>query len=418
MFVSVFLPAYLIGRNPAVKIICVSYAQTLASKHARDFRRVLEADWYQKTFPSTVIVKDAEELIETTMGGARLSTSIGAAMTGFGGDIIIVDDPMKPDEAPSELAREKVIRHFREVLYSRLNNKVDGCIILVMQRLHEDDLTGHLLRDGGWKSLALPAIAIVDERIELGDGRTHHRHVGDVLHSSREPLSVLEDLRRNLGGAQFEAQYQQSPIPPSGNMVKTEWLKFYQQQPIRQNSIVTQSWDTAMKGDTKNDYSVCTTWLDRAGHHYLLDVFREKLDFPSLIKAVVSQHQKHHPDATLVEDQGSGTSLIQQLKSQHGISIIARRSKDDKETRLSVVLPMFEAGDISFPIDSPWLPGLLKELFGFPRAKHDDQVDSVTQYLLWARDRRNFVFEAEFFHESAPTEHDIVGLMQRLRPGW
>ena len=182
MFGSVFLPAYLLGQNPAVKIICVSYAQALASKHARDFRRLVEADWYRRIFPATVIAKEAEEMIETTMGGARLSTSIGAAVTGFGADFIIIDDPMKPDEAPSELAREKVIRHFREVLYSRLNNKIDGRIIVVMQRLHEDDLTGHVLRDGGWKSLVFPAIAVVDESIDLGDGRTHDRRVGDILH--------------------------------------------------------------------------------------------------------------------------------------------------------------------------------------------------------------------------------------------
>ena len=201
---SVALPALILGSNPSAKIICVSYAQSLASKHARDFRRILEADWYRTIFPGTIISKEAEDLIETTMGGARLSTSIGAAMTGFGGDFIIIDDPMKPDEAPSELARDKVIRHYREVLYTRQNDKVKGCIIVVMQRLHEDDLTGHLLRDGGWKALVFPAKAVADESIELGNGRVHERQAGDVLHAAREPISALEDLRRNLGSAGFE----------------------------------------------------------------------------------------------------------------------------------------------------------------------------------------------------------------------
>lgn len=413
IILSVALPAFILGKMPSAKIICVSYAQSLASKHARDFRRILEADWYQAIFPGTVIAKEAEELIETTMGGARLSTSIGAAMTGFGGDFIIIDDPMRPDEAPSELARDKVIRHYREVLYSRQNHKVQGCIIVVMQRLHEDDLTGHLLRDGGWKALVYPAIAIVDETIELGNGRTHERKVGDVLHPAREPLSTLEDLRRNLGGSGFEAQYQQSPIPPGGNMVKQEWVRNYRRPPARHNVRVTQSWDTALKGDTANDYSVCTTWLDQAGHHYLIDVFRAKLDFPALVKTVFAQQQKHTPDAILVEDQGSGISLIQQLKSGYGVFAIPRRSKDDKETRLSVVLPMFEAGQIFVPEDSPWLPDLLKELYGFPRAKHDDQVDSITQYLIWARDRGSFVFEADFGPEGgAPSPSDMVGSMR------
>lgn len=416
IILSVALPAFILGKNPCAKIICVSYAQSLAAKHARDFRRILEADWYQAAFPLTVIAKEAEDLIETTMGGARLSTSIGATMTGFGGDFIIIDDPMRPDEAPSELARDKVIRHYREVLYSRQNDKVRSSIIVVMQRLHEDDLTGHLLRDGGWKTLIFPAIAVVDETIELDNEDMHDRKAGDVLHPAREPMSALDDLRRNLGGAGFEAQYQQSPIPPSGNMVKREWLRSYRQLPSRHNARMTQSWDTALKGDAANDFSVCTTWLEQAGRHYLVDLVRERMDFPSLLKSVVTQRDKHRPEAILIEDQGSGTSLIQQLRSSYGLPSIPRRSRDHKETRLSVVLPMFEAGQIVLPEDSPWLPDLLKELYGFPRTKHDDQVDSITQYLIWARDRTSPSFEADFgYHYGAPSPSEMVSSIRGLR---
>jgi predicted phage terminase large subunit-like protein len=380
---SVALPAFVLGHNPAARLICVSYAQPLAAKFSRDFRRILDSDWYKRIFPLTVVSKDSEDIMETTAGGARLSTSVGAVVTGFGASTIIIDDPMKPDEAPSQAARDRVIRYYRETLFSRLDNKVEGVIILVMQRLHEDDMAGHLLRDGGWTHLNLPAIATEDAIIELGDGTTHARPMGDVLHPAREPQTALDELRRNLGSAAFEAQYQQAPVPEQGNMVRREWLRNYHTSLDRTGMKIAQSWDTALRGDPRADYSVCTTWGERNGQHHLLDVYREQLGFPALIKAAVSLYQQHRPDAVLIEDQGSGTSLIQHLRAQHKIYAIGRRSKDDKPTRLSTVLPAFEAGKVLFPQDAHWLPKKLTELFGFPLGRYDDQVDSISQYLGW-----------------------------------
>ena len=225
-----------------------------------------------------------------------------------------------------------------------------------MQRLHEDDLTGHLLRDNGWTHLCLPAIAGAEEEIVLGDGRTHVRHVGDVLHPEREPHSALDELRRNLGSAAFEAQYQQSPVPADGLRIQREWLRSYD-FPLDPSGLrIAQSWDTALKGDPRADYSVCTTWGERNGQHHLLDVYREQLDFPELIRAVVSLHRQHQPNAVLIEEQGSGISLIQTLRAQHAIWPIGRRSKDDKETRLMAVTPMFESGQVRSPVDAPWFP--------------------------------------------------------------
>ena len=410
---SVALPAFILGHNPGERLICVSYAQPLAAKLSRDFRRILDSEWYHRVFPQTIISKDTEEMLETTLGGARLSTSLGAVVTGFGAGTIIIDDPMKPDEAPSQATRERVIRYYRETLFSRLDSKVEGAIILVMQRLHEDDLTGHLLRDNGWTHLCLPAIAGAEEEIVLGDGRTHVRHVGDVLHPEREPHSALDELRRNLGSAAFEAQYQQSPVPADELRIQREWLRSYD-FPLDPSGLrIAQSWDTALKGDPRADYSVCTTWGERNGQHHLLDVYREQLDFPELIRAVVSLHRQHQPNAVLIEEQGSGISLIQTLRAQHAIWPIGRRSKDDKETQLTAVTPMFESGQVLLPVDAPWLPALLHELFGFPNGRYDDQVDSITQYLGWARDRSSCVFEADFGYGDHPAAEDIANAMLR-----
>tara|TARA_R110002124_G_scaffold169755_1_gene337351 strand:+ start:2447 stop:3937 length:1491 start_codon:yes stop_codon:yes gene_type:complete len=396
IMISIAYSAFMLGHNPEVKLICVSYAKDFAEKLGRDCRTVMQSDWYQRLFPRTIITKATADLIETSSGGARLATSIDGVVTGFGADTIIIDDPIKPNEAFSTQALANVLRYYRETLFSRLNSKVNGVIILVMQRLHEDDLAGHLLRDGGFHHLCFPATAVEDEKIELGGGRFYLRPAGEVLHAKREPESALNESRRNMGSAAFEAQYQQNPIPASGNMIKNEWLKTYPASLDQTGMKITHSWDTALKGNSSADYSVCTVWGELNGFHYLLDVFRKKLDFPELIKAVVALYQRSVPHAVLIEDHGSGISLIQQLRSQYDIHAIGRRSKDDKETRLSIVLPMFEAGQVVIPNEAPWRSDLLHELFGFPLARHDDQVDSISQYLGWARDSSSRLFKADF----------------------
>lgn len=387
LFASVSLPAFLLGQNPSARLICVSYADTLAAKFSREFRRVLDSGFYRSLFPAILVSKDTEGILETTAGGARLSTSVGAAVTGFGAGMIIIDDLINPADAFSQAARDRAWRFYRETLYSRLDSKRDGVIVVVMQRLHQDDLAGHLIDGGGWNHLNLPAIATIDEVVPLGGGRTYMRKTQELLHASREGQAELDEARRTLGSSAFEAQYQQSPISDKGNMVQRDWIQFLDVIPQRESGRVIQSWDTALKGDARADYSVCTTWLEIGGKHYLLDVFRKQMDFAELLKAAVKLYGDVRPDGLLIEDQGSGTSLIQQLRNDHGIHAIARRSKDDKVTRLSTVLPMFEAGQVVLPKESLWLAALLHELLGFPTVRHDDQVDSITQYLAWAREQ-------------------------------
>lgn len=252
-----------------------------------------------------------------------------------------------------------------------------------MQRLHEGDPTGHLFAQGGFRLLSFPAIAVADEDIPLGGGRIHSRKVGDLLHPARESQKTIDDPRRKMGNSNFEAQIQQSPIPAAGNMLQAKWILTYPAGADRTQMKITQSWDTAIKGDPKWDFSVCTTWGELNGRHYVLDVFRKQMDFPELLKAAVALYHQYRPSAVLVEDQGSGSSLIQQLKSGYNIYAIDRRCKHDKVTRFSNALPLFEAGQVLFPDVAPWGAELRRELLGFPNTKHDDQVDSVSQYLGW-----------------------------------
>src|SRR5262249_27818952 len=169
---SVALPAYLLGHNPTKKIICVSYSDDLAAKFSNDCRAVMRSSWYQRTFPRTRIdkAKDTEAEFRTTERGYRLATSVGGTLTGRGGDIIIIDDPIKPQDAQSKPVRDKTIQWYENTLLSRLDDKVHGAIVLVMQRLHLDDLAGHLLERGGFEHLCLPAIAESRQSIQLGNG--------------------------------------------------------------------------------------------------------------------------------------------------------------------------------------------------------------------------------------------------------
>ncbi|HEV2079102.1 MAG TPA: phage terminase large subunit [Allosphingosinicella sp.] len=319
---------------------------------------------------------------------------------------------MKPEEGWSAAAREKVIRYYRETLMSRLDSKLHGVIVLVMQRLHVDDLAGHLLRErpGKWAHLNLPAIAPGDRTIELGGGRTHLWKEGEVLQLEREPHPVLDDLREEQGSLVFEAQWLQEPAPEGGLFVKKGDVIFYERQPSLAMGQIFQSWDTALSGDSSACYSVCTTWLRIGNQHFLIDVFRERLTFPDLLRAAKDLYQAQRPEAVLIENKGSGMSLIQQLRAETGMTAVGLTPDKDKLTRLVTVLPMFQARQVLMPAEKPWLPALLQELHGFPGTRYNDQVDSISQYLNWAREQSYGEFSYDFGYSPAePDEPSDVG---------
>jgi predicted phage terminase large subunit-like protein len=233
----------------------------------------------------------------------------------------------------------------------------------------------------------LPAIA-EDEEIPIGPGTLHFRKAGTALHPARESLDTLARQRLAMGSLDFAAQYQQAPVPAEGAMIKRSWLRYFAAAPTRDsNDVVVLSWDTAMKANERADYSVCTVWLNRGETSYLLDLYRERLDFPDLKRKALALHERWRPTATLVEDKGSGTALIQELRAAR-LPVIACETRGDKEMRMSAQSARFEAGAVLFPSDAPWLNDLLAELLAFPASRHDDQVDSISQALEWAQQYR------------------------------
>jgi hypothetical protein len=310
---SVFFPAYVLGHRPNTKILCASYSGDLAIKHANDCRAVMRWERYRRLFPETRISveKNTELELMTTSRGGRYATSVGGTVTGRGGNIIILDDPMKPDDGLSDALRQRAIDWFQQTLLSRLNAKRDDAIIVIMQRIHVDDLVGVLLEQGGWYHLDLPAIADCDQDIPIGYGKIHRFAAGDVLDPIREPREVLDQMKASMGSMAFSAQYLQRPIPAEGNLIRREWLRYYTVAPqAASEDLVVISLDTAMKATEIADYSVGTVWLMKGETYYLLDLVRGRFDCPTLRRQVLQLKQRW-PDATiLIEDKGSGTSLM------------------------------------------------------------------------------------------------------------
>jgi predicted phage terminase large subunit-like protein len=383
---SVAFPAFVLGLDPSRRIICASYSGELAKKHSNDFRAVLDSSWYRSIFPGTRVgpFKNNETEIELTARGFRLATSVGGTLTGRGGNIIIVDDPLKPDDAFSETKRLGANQWFTNTLLSRLDDKRTGAIVVVMQRIHMDDMTGFLTgQSDEWEVLNLPAIADHDCIVPCWGGTPHHRKAGEVLSPEREPLNVLEALKMMIGSDAFYAQYQQMPVPPGGAMIKRHWIVRYKDLPPPSERLLTlQSWDTANKGGPQNDLSVCTTWvLARGMRWYLVDVWRGRVDYPALKERVEALAKIWNVRRVLVEDAGAGTMLVQELRSRVP-GIIAVKPQGDKASRMAVASSQFEAGQAMLPERAPWLADLESELFAFPGSKHDDQCDSISQALL------------------------------------
>ena len=417
---SVCLPAYILGHDPTKQIICASYGQDLADKLARDCRTIMTSPFFRNIF-GTRLRQTALHDFVTEQGGFRLATSVGGVLTGRGADIIIIDDALKPDEAVSDVVRNAVNQWFDHSLCSRLNSKKDGAIIIIMQRLHEDDLVGHVLRQKGWEVVSFPAFAEAEEthQFQTAYGRfKHQRRVGDVLHPEREPREVLDTLRRSMGEYNFAGQYQQSPAPLGGGMVKVEWFKRYSEHDLPTSfDKIIQSWDTANKPTELADYSVCSTWGIKNKRIFLLHVLRERMAYPDLKRAVRRQYEVHRPDVILVEDKASGTQLIQEL-IEEGVHCVQRvKPERDKVMRMHAQSASIENGFVYLPVDAHWLPEYLHELTAFPRGKYDDQVDSTSQALGWFKQADpNILLYYERLYTEKMNGHQKERLVRMLAP--
>lgn len=371
--------AWCIGVMPDCEFIHASYSKRLATNNAYNCRALVMSEGYQEIFPNVKLKDDSKAKDEwrTTDGGIIYATGSDGTITGYGagklregfGGAIVIDDPHKAGEALSKVRRENVIDWFQNTIESRLNSP-ETPIIVIMQRLHEEDLSGWL-EDGGngedWDILKIPAI----------------NKNGGALWDFKHDIYALERMRL-ANPYNFAGQYMQEPAPMDGGIVKREWVENnrYRLPPDDYIRIV-QSWDTAYKDKDINDPSVCTTWLQTAKGHYLIDCFVIRGDYPTVKRAIKNKSLEFKPSMILIEDKASGQSLLQELKND-GLPVKGINPSGDKLTRMSTASDEISTGRVFLPESASWLSEYEAELFVFPMSKHDDQVDSTSQYLNWA----------------------------------
>jgi predicted phage terminase large subunit-like protein len=384
---SVALPAWFLGHNPAERVVAVSYSDYLARTHANDFRKVVNDPLYQSTFPGMQLERDTDREITTTKRGRRYATSLEGTLTGVGGNLAIIDDPLKPGDAYSETIRQKSIDWYRSTLITRPDDKQSARIVVVMQRVHEQDLVGYLLEQGGFEVLNLPAISQSTQAYDLGHGRTYVRRKGELLHPEHEPASVLLELKKEMGPIAFSAQYQQSPIPAGGTIIKRKWFRYYEPHEIARQKVdkLFISWDIALSETETGDYSVGIVLLRREEVFYVIEVIRGRFPFDELKRRIIEVKRRYGVSSLVIEESPISMGLIQTLKKENKINVIAYKPDRDKRARLIAQTDLFAGGSVLFPKNAPWLETLEAELLAFPGGRNDDQVDALSQGLADGR---------------------------------
>lgn len=384
ILVGVMWPAWEWINSPSIQWLTGSYADRLAIRDAREMRTLIESPWYRERWGDRfVLTSDQNEKrrFENDKHGHRIAFSIGGGVTGEGGDRIILDDPHDYEKAQSDTERETATTNFDQQVSTRLNQPAYSAIVIVMQRLHEKDLSGHVLAAGGYQHLLLP-MHYDPKRSKvtvLGkyDPRTQD---GELAWPERFPQEVVDNWTKTLGSYGASGQLEQSPTPVAGGIFKRAWWKWYTVAPAQFDEII-QSWDFAVKDS--NDYVVGQVWGRVGARYYLLDQVRALLDFPASVQAVRTLTAKWpHSGAKLVEDKANGPAVIATLKDEIA-GLIAVSPDGDKRARALAVTPAIEAGNVFLPDPTiaPWINDYIEELSIFDNGAHDDQVDATSQGL-------------------------------------
>lgn len=386
--VTICYPVWTWIKHPEKRFIKVSYSDSLSRKHNIIARDIIQSPWYQGNWNHVFHLKNdvnRQNEFKNNHQGFMMSTSVGGALTGEGGDVIIIDDPQNPLMANSEVEREASINFFKNTLQTRLNNPLEGVFIVIMQRLHENDLTGHILSEKlGYDHLCLPAIAERKMMVVFPiSGKTIIREPGDILNEKRFNREVLDGLKKSMGTAQFAGQMQQNPAPAEGIIFKREWLhNFYTKAPYTTD---IQSWDMAF---TKSEGSAKVAGFvlgKRGADIYIKDLVNDKMDFTESVAAVRTLSGKwKSARAKVVENKANGPAIVNTLKKEIP-GMVEFNPKGSKEERAMSITPYFEAGNIHFPDPKthPWVEDLIKDLLIFPKGTYKDTVDALVQGILY-----------------------------------
>lgn len=388
--VKIFI-AWCYAKDPDCEFIHLAYSDELALNNSAAVREIIQHEEYQKLWPIEFkLDSTAKKKWKTTAGGEMSAAATGGAVTGFGAGklgadsfkgALIVDDPLKPEDSNSDTIRDSINNRFPQTLKSRLNDR-NVPMIVIMQRLHENDPAGFLLNGGtelDFTHINLPAIN------EAGPSKYDPREKGEILWPEKHDAKELEEMRKKSAMV-FAGQYQQRPAPAEGNIFKN--FKFYTELP-EWIPFKIHSWDFTFKKTKKSDYVVGSYWGKTPDQDiYLIDLVRARMSFTESLEAIRLFTLKHSDyRAILVEDKANGSAIIDSIKKEVK-KVIPISPTESKEERAEAVAPMFQAGDIYLPHPSiaPWVEDFINEMKVFPNGTHDDQVDSATQAIKYLDD--------------------------------
>jgi len=405
ILVSAMFPAWVWAEHPSRRFITSSYNYSLAIRDAVKHRDLITSHQYEQLIAPDWELKEDVNLkhrFENTRTGLRFSTSVGGTLTGEGGDYIIVDDPINAIEASSELVREACWTWWTQAMSTRVNDPINNAKIVIQQRLHEGDLTGKLLDQAKFRAertnleveeyeiLVLPAEYRPNSKIISHTSlnwRDPRVNEGEILWPERFNKESIAQLKEDLGAQAAEAQLSQDPKPGAGGLFKADWWKLSQVSPSEIMEVV-QFWDCAQKPGITNDFSVCATWARTINGYFILDVYREKLTTPQLEAVAKELYDIWKPDAIVIEDKSAGSALLQYLLAFTSLPVLPYDpGKLDKETRATAATPTVEAGKVSLPKSAKWVETFISEHERFPKAAHDDQVDTTSMAVSWLKQR-------------------------------
>lgn len=408
-------PAWEWISNPSIQFLTAAYSTKLATRDAVNSRRIIESDIYQSAFGDRFRMtsdQNVKSYYENNKRGHRFVSSTEAGGTGFGGDRILLDDPLNANEADSQNARDKSIEYIRGTLSTRLNDPTTGGVVVVHQRLHERDATGFLLTEqpGMWEHLVLPmryepkrtvfiggkATEVDTKSVRTATGFVDPRtKPGELLCATRLPEAAVAKLEKSIGAYHTAAQLQQNPASRGGTIFARGHWKFYRALPQLDEKII--SVDCSFKDTDGTDY-VAIQVIGRAGaNKYLVKRTKERMGFAATVMAVRATRAAY-PDviAVLIEDKANGSAVIETIKNEIE-GVIAIEPDGGKEVRAYAIQPQHEAGNFWLPDPSvdPDIETFLSEASSFPGGAHDDEVDAWTQGINWyaARERGMGMFD-------------------------
>jgi len=398
-FASYLFPAWMVGKNPKLKVIQTTHTGELAVRFGRKMKNLVDTNEFAQIFDECKIAADSKAAgrWETNKGGEYYAAGIGGAITGRGADLLIIDDPHSEQDALSDTALDSAYEWYTSGPRQRL--QPGGSIVIVMTRWSTKDLTGQLLKAqtepkaDQWEVIEFPAILPSDKPVWPNYWK----------------LEELESVKASLSEAKWQAQWQQNPTSEEGSIIKREWWKKWEEDDIPDLVHVIQSYDTAFSKKETADFSAITTWgvfypPNKGPHLILVDVEKGRWDFPELKKIALEQYKYWEPESVIVEQKASGTPLTHELR-QIGVPVLnfTPSKGNDKHVRVNSVAPIFEAGKVYIP-DRRCAEEMIEECAAFPYGDHDDLVDSMTQAVLRFR-QGNFVNLPSDFEDEPRDTH-------------